>query len=619
MAVAAGSFGLFGIQKKSFPKTMAYACNKDGQAIDSAEVDRNGNYSFEHLAAGTYTMRISNNHQTQIEIYDVEHSGPELRYHANITWDIEDTYASGTETGLDDADGRSVEMKKEMLSGASRSHKAIVSASSAVAATAKGISVRGSREESLDEVGYPAAPDVAISGTMRKEAMPTGSSSLKSGQMTAGFWRDLDNWSKWAETNEDAAIKGYQKTWGFHPEHRFSATFIDGAGNPIIGEKINLKNNLGEIVWTSVTDNMGHVEMFAGMFIEVTDTKATYKMQLKKGEQVFDFKVKPSSGAAEICTVPVAFEATANVDIALVVDATGSMGDEISYLQAEMLDVVTRVKQKNKCLNVRFANVFYRDNSDEYVTRKSDFSSNPVDITNFILGQNAGGGGDFPEAVDVAMETTMNDLTWSDKAISKIMFLILDAPPHEDAASLDKMQRYTQMAAAKGIKIIPITASGINQSTEFLMKYMAIATNGSYVYITDHSGIGNSHEKPTGVKENVQFLNDLMVQIITDNTTWKGCDENAEQKPEPGTVEIVSSGQWQAQFYPNPAVDHIMVKSNIIPEKITVYNLAGAVVAEVKQTAEKTRIETGNLATGIYIIHCIKGSESISCRILVMR
>ncbi len=49
------------------------------------------------------------------------------------------------------------------------------------------------------------------------------------------------------------------------------------------------------------------------------------------------------------------------LDIAFVVDATGSMGDEISYLQSELLDVLKNVETRLKNTNVRYGSVFFTE------------------------------------------------------------------------------------------------------------------------------------------------------------------------------------------------------------------------------------------------------------------
>ncbi|MCC7298557.1 MAG: T9SS type A sorting domain-containing protein [Bacteroidia bacterium] len=645
----------------SEPEVKAYALDSNGKILDSTVVDAFGNYAFNKLPKGSYLFTLKKRGYENIDIQGVEHLGSSINYHANLEWQY-DYVQLHTELLYDSlrskevsiiprtivlhdgvavaergsrADGNATFIDGQRLIGAGRA-ESLVKTNPAAVTTATGISVRGTRtdasvtymESERVEVSSRSSGDVS-DGYVSKSASydepmvarksPIGTIPMeKSGQITAGVWRDLDNWNKWIETNKESTISDYQKTWGFYHKNRFSAVFNDSKGNPVIGEKVILKDGAGNIAWTAVTDNTGKAEFWADLNGTVYSNETQeYKVSIGASERRYDFKIKPYNGGAEIINLPIEYKTKPIAEIAFVVDATGSMGDEIRYLQAELLDVIGKVKSTNKCLDVRVGSVFYRDNGDEYLTRKSDFSTSPVNVVDFIYQQSANGGGDFPEAVDAALETTIDSLSWSEKAVSKILFLVLDAPPHDDAASKEKMRKYAAAAASKGIKIIPITASGINQSTEFLMKYLAITTNGTYVYITDHSGIGGVHSKPTGVKENVQYLNDLMVDIITENTAWKGCTDTT-QNTQTGTVEIVSNGQWQAQFYPNPSIDHIVVKSNIIPDEIGLYNLSGAEVYKTTQTAEKTRIETANFPTGIYIVKCRKGSEQISCRMLVM-
>ena len=76
------------------------------------------------------------------------------------------------------------------------------------------------------------------------------------------------------------------------------------------------------------------------------------------------------------------------------------------------------------------------------------------------------------------------------------------------------MQTATKKASEKGIKIIPVVASGIDKETEFLMRFIACATNGTYVFLTDDSGIGESHLEPTVGKYEVEMLNDLIIRLI---------------------------------------------------------------------------------------------------------
>ncbi|HEY0108510.1 MAG TPA: hypothetical protein VGB67_02715, partial [Fibrella sp.] len=55
---------------------------------------------------------------------------------------------------------------------------------------------------------------------------------------------------------------------------------------------------------------------------------------------------------------------------------------------------------------------------------------------------------------------------------------------------------------------------GIDKETEFLMRMLAIGTQGTYVFITNDSGIGNTHLIPSVGDYQVEYLNELMLRLI---------------------------------------------------------------------------------------------------------
>lgn len=79
---------------------------------------------------------------------------------------------------------------------------------------------------------------------------------------------------------------------------------------------------------------------------------------------------------------------------------------------------------------------------------------------------------------------------------------------------MEDLHKYIASASKKGIRIIPITASGLEKDAEFLMRYFSIATNGTYVFITNHSGLGNDHLEASVGQYDVEYLNNLMVRLI---------------------------------------------------------------------------------------------------------
>ena len=68
--------------------------------------------------------------------------------------------------------------------------------------------------------------------------------------------------------------------------------------------------------------------------------------------------------------------------------------------------------------------------------------------------------------------------------------------------------------AKHGIKLIPVAASGVDKDTEFMLRFFDVATGGTYVFLTDDSGIGNSHIKASVGNYNVESLTDIMIRLI---------------------------------------------------------------------------------------------------------
>src|SRR5262249_14451615 len=128
-----------------------------------------------------------------------------------------------------------------------------------------------------------------------------------------------------------------------------------------------------------------------------------------------------------------------------------------------------------------------------------------------LVAQAADGGGDYPEAAEVAMAAAM-ELGWRDGNVARILFHVADAPPHDDHYA--PFLAAARTARARGIRIFPVGASGVGLAAEYLMRLSAVITLGRYVFLTDDSGIGNSHEPPHIPCYQVQHLNDLLVREI---------------------------------------------------------------------------------------------------------
>jgi hypothetical protein len=330
------------------------------------------------------------------------------------------------------------------------------------------------------------------------------------GLVTAGEWNDLDNWDFYQKTLMKEPFKGFPDDWQMYTNHRI-AVALTAKNKPAANATVTLFRN-DTPIWTAKTDNLGRAELWVGAFQKEKELNPTL-LRLKVNEQWVSTATISETQVNRIALDETLPSPTNQVQIAFMVDATGSMGDELEFLKMDLKKVINEVQKTNTQLKISTATVFYRDEGDEYVVKHSPFTEDINQTTEFISQQRADGGGDFPEAVDKAL-VQLNQLQWQPEARTRIAFLVLDAPPHNKPAVISSIQYSVKTAAASGIKLIPVVASGIDKTTEFLMRFIAMYTNGTYVFITDHSGIGNKHLEPSVGEYQVEKLSDLMVRLI---------------------------------------------------------------------------------------------------------
>ena len=330
------------------------------------------------------------------------------------------------------------------------------------------------------------------------------------GLVTAGEWNDLDNWDFYQKTLMKEPFKGFPDDWQMYTNHRI-AVAITAKNKPAANATVTLFRN-DTPIWTAKTDNLGRAELWVGAFQKEKELN-TAMLRLKVNEQWVSTATISETQVNRIALDEALPSPTNLVQIAFMVDATGSMGDELEFLKMDLKKVIAEVQKTNTQLKISTATVFYRDEGDEYVVKHNPFTEDINQTTEFISQQRADGGGDFPEAVDKAL-VQLNQLQWQPEARTRIAFLVLDAPPHNKPAVISSIQYSVKTAAASGIKLIPVVASGIDKTTEFLMRFIAMYTNGTYVFITDHSGIGNKHLEPSVGEYQVEKLSDLMVRLI---------------------------------------------------------------------------------------------------------
>lgn len=403
----------------------------------------------------------------------------------------------------------------------------------------------GASDSTFDDMSFLEPPAVK-EGSSESEVMPVEPEKIgfvpsiepAAGLLTAGEWCDNQNWGFLVNLVQTGCFDF--RTFGIVPYQRV-VVHVTSAGNPVKQAKTVLYDMDGNEITKGVTDYSGTAYLYYNIFSTVSErTEASYvTVEDGSGQSVTaelsDIEKKPviiepnqndgqdQDRANSINTEETLLLQTEEIfveltddktlpkqlDVMFVFDTTGSMGDELMYLQKEFVDIANQVADQS----TRFSVNFYRDQGDDYIVNSNEFITDISAVSAVINDQYASGGGDYEEAVDLALKDAVFNHSWRDEAV-KLIFLILDAPPHDTIETADNLKEAVQYASEQGIRIIPIASSGVDKKTEAFLRSIAMITGGTYTFLTDDSGIGESHLEPTIGSYTVEALNDLIVRLI---------------------------------------------------------------------------------------------------------
>lgn len=283
-----------------------------------------------------------------------------------------------------------------------------------------------------------------------------------------------------------------------------------------------------------------------------------------------------------------------------------------------MKDVIARAAAATGGLAIRTGAVVYRDHGDEYLNRISRLTDDIATTQAFIDKQEANGGGDYEEAVPEALMAALNSAGWDPNARARIAFIILDAPCHKDSATLALLHEQVRNAAALGVRLVPVVCSGLDESGEYLMRAIALATNGTSFFLTDDSGIGHTHLKPTTDSLKVEHLNDMLVRTIVEFSLVPNCEGKWENTDEQDVV---------ASFVPNPfeATDLTEEELAAKDSRTTLYliDISGKLIyiyegrLEEAGDSQLSRLPIPMLSTGVYFVKAFYDGEWHTKKILV--
>jgi hypothetical protein len=397
------------------------------------------------------------------------------------------------------------------------------------------------------ESGAPAVADGPVPRD-HSFASPSRPSDrhIQSGTLTAGSFDDHDRFEDYQRFISEA-MQGdvHEVLPRIEQGQRVVILVVDSQGGPLGDARVVVRDGgLQSTVLEASTAADGRV-----FFLAEAGDSGQYQVSVTPPDgstptvQTIDSRQSPCRVALPTAVA----QLPRQLDLALVVDTTGSMSDELEYLKAEIDDIAETINRMFPNVDQRYALIAYRDQGDEYVTRCEDFTSSLSEFRSTLAAQSARGGGDYPEAVHLALEQA-GKLDWRQRDTARVLFLVGDAPPHDQFAG--RAIEAVEDLRNRCVRVFPTAASGVQLKAEFIMRTAAFLTQGKYLFLTDHSGVGNLHAQPHVPDYEVEHLNRLMIRMIASELAGRRLAADEVIAIEQGTLPVlqpVAPEPWQPQ------------------------------------------------------------------------
>jgi len=336
----------------------------------------------------------------------------------------------------------------------------------------RGVALEGSASGGVAKMAPPPRP--APTGARPVESMPL---MMQSASVKAGEWDDNANYrefQKWLATEQGRPFRAVDV------RDRQFIVVRDVNGKAVPNCQVTVSDSdQHQITLTTTASGRAllfpHAEGLSGKsFTAQTrcqNSTATARVSLDQSDGIVDLKLSAAR----------ALPATIDVDLAFVLDTTGSMSEEIAAVKSTIQKVASSLSTSN--VRVRMGLVEFKDRTDNLVTRVYPMTNDIGRFSGQVSAIQASGGGDTPEAVNEGLRAGLTQLAWSDKATLRLAFLVGDAPPHLDYANDVGYEVTMRDAAHRGIQLFTIAASGMDDLGQVVWRQIAQYTGASNLFV----------------------------------------------------------------------------------------------------------------------------------------
>jgi Mg-chelatase subunit ChlD len=359
-----------------------------------------------------------------------------------------------------------------------------------------------------------------ILASERAEGAPAVEVAQQESRLTAGEVDDNARWDDYLLYLRDFSGPPVIKT---DVSERHQIWVSDGDGRPALGALVEISAD-GQEVARLRTHSDGRAYFFPRAYSDnqqgAPSQQMAYDVQVTLGSETVNLTIPAGTSQREWQVVhPAAGREgdSVRLDVLFLIDATGSMADEIAQLKDNIQAIAAAIDTLPSRPDLRLAMTAYRDQNDAYVSRTFEFTPDVDAFEEALAEVRADGGGDYPEDLNEALSRSVHTPEWRVEETVSLIFLVADAPPHLDYGQQNHYAVEMLEAAERGIKIYPIASSGLDEQGEYIFRQLAQATGGRFIFLTySPSGPGTPGDETTFNVDQytVSALDDLVVKIV---------------------------------------------------------------------------------------------------------
>ncbi|QHT66564.1 VWA domain-containing protein [Rhodocytophaga rosea] len=330
----------------------------------------------------------------------------------------------------------------------------------------------------------------------------------------AAEWNDLAHWDFWTALLQKQDWTARQTSWKLFPAEKYILVLTDLTGNRIWDAQVTIEDLQGNTLAEGRTDNFGKCILFPSLAYKTIRKTVEYQVKVIYDEQIYYVGKVSSQNPVLYKKINATRKQSNGMDIVFVVDAN-HMDAETDYLKEELPNILKQVKSESDHQSVRVGGVVYQRQSKTDMIYSFPLNSDVKKMEDLLSWQQSTVDTEFPETLTETLSKAVLSQKWNQKASARLLFLLMDASSQQAGKNSNRLQQMIKTAAKKGIRIIPITSSHIDLDTEFMVRSMAVTTNGTSVFIQNHQPSFNGRPtEPTIGEFRAEPLPSLLTRII---------------------------------------------------------------------------------------------------------